>query len=99
MHKPVPTRYGRSIKEESPKRSKFDYEAMKGAATHKNPATRKEAFTEYFERFGEFPSYLFENEPKIDQQLFDTMQDLLKDPETSKEMQKGITALLDRLSS
>lgn len=99
MHKPVPGRYGRSIKEESPKRSKFDYQMMKEAATHKNPANRKQAFIEYFERFGEFPSYLFDNEPKIDQQLYETMQDLLKDPETSKEMQKGITTLLDRLSS
>lgn len=99
MRKPVSTRYGRPIQDDAPKRSKFDYQEMKEAATHKDPAKRKQAFLEYFERFGEFPSYLFENEPKIDPQLYETMQDLLKDPEMSKEMQKGITTLLDRLPS
>lgn len=99
MRKPVSTQYGRSIQDDAPKRKKFDYQEMKEAATHKNPETRKKAFTEYFERFGEFPSYLFENEPKMDPQLHETMQDLLKDPETSKDMQKGITTLLDRLPS
>ncbi len=94
-------RYGRSGDKTSldtPKKGKFDYEVMKEAATHKSPAVRKQAFIEYFERFGEFPSYLFENESKIDERLLETMQDLLKDPETSNEMQKGIETLMARLS-
>lgn len=70
---------------------------MKAAAAHKDPAVRKQAFIEYFERFQEFPSYLFDNASKIDENLYQTMQDLLKDPATTKEMQKGIEALLDRL--
>ena len=85
--------------EDTPKRERFDFETMKAAAANKNPATRKQAFIEYFERFGEFPSYLFDNEQKIDERLYETMQDLLKDPETTKEMHKGITALLERLPS
>lgn len=72
---------------------------MKAAAANKDPAVRKQAFIEYFERFAEFPSYLFDNEQKIDDRLLETMQDLLKDPETSKEMHKGITDLLERLAS
>ncbi|MBI4093449.1 hypothetical protein HY417_00640 [Candidatus Kaiserbacteria bacterium] len=72
---------------------------MKAAATHKDPAVRKRAFIDYFERFAEFPSYLFDNEVKIDDRLFETMQDLLKDSETTKEMHKGIEALLGRLPS
>ncbi len=82
-----------------PKKEKFDFETMKAAAAHKDPAIRKKAFIEYYERFEEFPSYLFDNEHKIDDRLFETMQDLLKDPETSKAMQKGIEALLGRLPS
>lgn len=84
-----------SMKE--PKREKFDFEMMKAAAAHRDPAVRKQAFIEYFERFAEFPSYLFDNEREIDKNLFQTMQDLLKDPATSKEMHKGIEALLARL--
>jgi len=80
-----------------PKREKFDFETMKAAAAHKDPAVRKQAFIEYFERFQEFPSYLFDNQSKIDESLYQTMQDLLKDPATTKEMHKGIEALLDRL--
>ena len=82
-----------------PKREKFDFETMKAAAAHKDPAVRKQAFIEYFERFQEFPSYLFDNQSKIDESLYQTMQDLLKDPATTKEMHKGIEALLDRLPS
>lgn len=88
-----------STRDETPKREKFDFETMKAAATHGDRAVRKQAFIEYFERFSEFPSYLFDNEQKIDDVLYETMQDLLKDPATTKEMQKGITALLDRLPS
>ena len=80
-----------------PRREKFDFEIMKASAAHKDPAVRKQAFIEYFERFAEFPSYLFDNEREIDQNLYQTMQDLLKDPVTSQEMHKGIEALLARL--
>ena len=88
---------GKSVKE--PKREKFDFETMKAAAAHKDPAVRKQAFIQYFERFEEFPSYLFDNEQRIDERLFETMQDLIKDSETTKAMHKGIEALLERLPS
>ena len=83
--------------DDRPKRDKFDYEAMKAAAVHKDPAVRKAAFIEYFERFQEFPSYLFDNEHQIDERLSATIQDLLRDEETTKEMHKGIKALMERL--
>ena len=85
--------------DDAPKREKFDYETMKAAAGSDDPAVRKQAFIEYFERFEEFPSYLFDNEPKIDDRLLQTIQDLLKDPETTKAMHKGISALMERLPS
>lgn len=95
-------RYGRTggnPASDAPGREKFDFETMKAAASHKNRTVRKAAFIEYFERFAEFPSYLFDNEEKIDDQLYETIQDLLKDPETTKEMREGISALLERLPS
>ena len=87
------------MKGKEPKREKFNFAAMKAAAAHPDPAVRKQAFIEYFERFEEFPSYLFDNQQKIDERLLKTMQDLLKDAETTKEMHKGIEALLERLPS
>lgn len=104
MNKPLSAPHGRRFKSNanrtsSPRLAKFDFETMKAAATHKDRAIRKKAFSEYFERFTEFPSYLFDNEVKIDDVLFETMQDLLKDSATTKEMQKGIEALLERLPS
>ena len=86
-------------REEEPKREKFHYETMKVSATNSDRAIRKQAFIKYFERFGEFPSYLFNNEQKIDDRLYQTIQDLLKDEATTKEMHKGIEALLERLPS
>ncbi len=85
------------VHDDAPKRERFDFEIMKAAAANSDRAIRKQAFIEYFERFAEFPSYLFDNEQKIDDRLNETMQDLLKDPATDKEMHKGILALLDRL--
>lgn len=70
---------------------------MKKAATDPDRAVRKRAFVEYFEEFHEFPSYLFDNEQAIDSHLFDTMQDILKDPETTKTVQVGVDVLLRRL--
>lgn len=81
------------------KREKFNFEKMRAAATHKDAVVRKKIFVEYFERFGEFPSYLFDNDTKIDETLLETMQDILKDPETPKPMQVGAEALLRRLPS
>ena len=81
------------------KREKFNFETMKAAATSDDPLVRKTAFIEYFERFKEFPSYLFNNEQKIDLRLAVTMRDLSKDENSSKELQDGITALLNRLPS
>lgn len=72
---------------------------MKKAATSSDRGTRKEAFMEYFEEFQEFPSYLFENESKIDSRLFETMQDILKDPAISKVVRMGVDTLLMRLPS
>lgn len=72
---------------------------MKAAASSNDRAHRKQAFIEYFERFNEFPSYLFDNTAKIDDRLLETMQDLMKDTEISKDMLKGIDALMERLPS
>jgi hypothetical protein len=79
--------------------AKFNFEEMKKAATSDNPVVRKNIFTEYFTRFGEFPSYLFDNENGLNEQLSQTITDLKNDPETTSAMQKGLALLLNRLSS
>src|SRR3990167_256462 len=56
-------------------------------------------FAECFERFGEFPSYLFDNENGIDDLLSQTIEDLQKDPAITIAMKKGIDLLLGRLPS
>ena len=81
------------------KPAKYNFEKMKSAATSDNPSIRKAVFLEYFERFGEFPSYLFENEGAVDARLQRTIDDLRKDPTTTTAIQKGIDALLLRLPS
>ncbi len=83
----------------TPKQPKFNFEELKAGATSPNPAVRKKTFEEYFERFEEFPSYLFDNSPTIDSRLFQTIQDLVNDPETSRTMQKAITVMMQRLPS
>jgi hypothetical protein len=83
----------------APKKEKYDFEKMKAASTSNDSGTRKAAFIEYFERFSEFPSFLFDNDVKIDPRLAETMQDLSEDKESSKALLNGITALLDRLPS
>lgn len=80
----------------NPKLEKFDFEKMKAAAASDNPVIRKRVFFEYFERFGEFPSYLFENEGKIDSRLQRTIDDLRKDPGITKEMQKGDRSITEQ---
>ena len=79
------------------KRDKYNFEAMKSAATSPDPQVRKKIFVEYFERFEEFPSYLFDNSERIDMRLYQTIQDLIRDPETPKNMQKGLALLIARL--
>ncbi len=85
--------------QKEPKQEKFNFEKMKAEATSKNPDVRKKTFREYFERFEEFPSYLFDNSDRIDDLLLETIQDLTKDSETTQAMQKGITNLMRRLPS
>ena len=81
------------------KKPRFDFEELKAAATSLNAKIRKNVFVEYFERFEEFPSYLFDNTNGIDERLAETIRDLQSDPETSKTMQKGIATLMQRLPS
>lgn len=80
-------------------REKFDFEKMKHDATHTDAGVRKRIFIDYFERFAEFPSYLFENDHGIDERLSHTIEDLLRDPEISKEMRSGIELLQRRLAA
>ena len=86
-------------KEPKEKIAKFNFEEMKIAATSNDVRVRKNVFIEYFERFEEFPSYLFDNTDGIDSRLRETIQDLKSDPETSKTMHKGIETLMQRLPS
>lgn len=83
------------VKEPKPK--KFDYEEMRAAATSEKPEVRKAAFLEYYERFGEFPSYLFDNKDTVDPLLHATIQELLNDPESSKTLLKALDMLIMRL--
>lgn len=83
--------------EKKPKKEKFDFEQMKLAATNDNPSVRKRAFIEYFDRFEEFPSFLFDNESAVDARLRRTIDELLEDPLTTKELRRGIDSLLQRL--
>jgi hypothetical protein len=81
------------------KKPKFSFQELKTAATSINAAARKQVFLDYFEMFEEFPSYLFDNEHRIDPLLSETIEDIKKDPATSDKMQRGIVALLQRLPS
>ena len=80
-----------------PKREKFDFEKMKSAALSDDATVRKASFIEYFERFSEFPSYLFDNEQHTDVRLLKTIQDILNDPGITNELRIGIDSLLRRL--
>ena len=86
-------------KEPKEKKAKFNFEEMRAAATSENSETRKNIFIEYFDRFGEFPSYLFDNESGIDSRLSQTIEDLRKDPDIKESLKKGLVLLLDRISS
>ncbi len=86
-------------KDPKEKVAKFNFEDMKAAATSNDPRIRKNVFLEYFERFGEFPSYLFDNENGIDSKLSQTIEELQKDPAATDAMKKGIASLLNRLPS
>lgn len=82
-----------------PKKKKFDFEKMKAAALSDDSAVRKAEFIEYFERFNEFPSFLFDNQRSIDPRLKATIQDLSVDKNSSQALLNGIKALLCRLPS
>ena len=81
-----------------PKKSKFNFEELKAAATSQDIDTRVETFRDYFERFEEFPSYLFDNEHGIDARLAETIERLQKSLSTSEKMHAGIALLLERLA-
>ena len=85
--------------QKTPKPPRFNFEELKAAATSLNAKIRKKIYEEYFERFEEFPSYFFDNSNGIDERLSETIRDIQNDPETSKSMQKGIAALMQRLPS
>lgn len=55
-------------------------------------------FREYFERFEEFPSYLFDNDHGIDAMLAETIERLQKSLSTSEKMQAGLVLLVERLT-
>ncbi|MEK7106829.1 MAG: hypothetical protein AAB899_01410 [Patescibacteria group bacterium] len=82
---------------DSRKKTKFNFEELKTAATSENAVVRKKVFEEYFEQFEEFPSYLFDNTDGIDSKLSETIRDIENDPETSARMRKGIVQMLNRL--
>jgi oligoendopeptidase F len=81
------------------KKSKFNFEELKAGATSPDAKVRRKAFEEYFERFEEFPSYLFDNTNGVDTMLAETIRDIENDPETPKNMRKGIEVLMMRLPS
>ncbi|MDP3965899.1 MAG: hypothetical protein Q8Q13_03815 [bacterium] len=90
--------YNDTVKD-SRKKTKFNFEELKTAATSENATLRKKVFEEYFEQFEEFPSYLFDNEGSIDSKLAKTISDIENDPDTSARMRKGIAQMLNRLPS
>lgn len=79
------------------KLSKYNFEEMKAAATSEDPTIRKAIFGDYFDRFKEFPSFLFDNEHGIDERLQRTIQDLQNDPTSTDAIKKGIARLVERL--
>lgn len=90
------TRYTEAVKK-TPIKPKFNFEQLKTLATHLDIHVRMKAFTEYFEMFEEFPSYLYDNTAAIDETLLSTVQKLREHPDTSKKMKIGIELLLNRL--
>lgn len=81
------------------KPAKFNFESLKTEATSDDPVVRRNMFIDYFERFQEFPSYLFDNEGHADARLSQTIRELRDDPGVSKAMLKGIGALIERIPS
>jgi len=79
------------------KRSKFNFEELKAGAMSESADVRKKIFQEYFDRFEELPSYLFDNSETIDDRLLRTIQDFKNDPETTQRLHKAIDMLMQRL--
>ena len=92
-----PARATMRVMAKAEKKIKFNFAELNAGATSTNPNVRKKTFQEYFEKFQEFPSYLFDNSQGIDSTLKQTIQDLEKDPETTEAMQKGLALLLQRV--
>ncbi len=92
------TRYTEAVKK-APTKAKFNFEQLKTTATHLDIRVRMKAFTEYFDMFEEFPSYLYDNSSGIDETLLSTVEKLRENPDTSKQMKIGIELLLNRLPS
>lgn len=84
-------------KTQKPQVKKYSFAETKILATSPHRDVRKAVFLEYFERFSEFPSYLFDNEREIHIDLWLTAQDILADRDSSKEVCKGIEQMINRL--
>lgn len=79
------------------KKPKFSFEKLKEEATSPNVRIRMASFRAYFEQFEELPSYLFDNERRIDDMLLETVNALQKDSGTSTAMKKALVLLLERM--
>lgn len=85
------------MKNDSKKLPKYSFADMKIAAMSDDAVVRKKEFCDYFERFGEFPSFLFDTDAGVDQRLLDTISDLKSDPLVSDDIKRGIARLVERL--
>lgn len=85
------------MKNDSKKLPKYSFADMKIAAMSDDRDVRKKEFCAYFERFGEFPSFLFDTESGIDKRLLDTIADLKSDPLSTDELKNGLARLMQRL--
>ncbi|MBI5456448.1 hypothetical protein HY969_01780 [Candidatus Kaiserbacteria bacterium] len=79
------------------KADKFNFQKLKDDATSPDANVRKNIFIEYYERFEEFPSYLFDNSGGIDKLLLQTIRDLSNDEDVPENVHKGISLLMERL--
>jgi hypothetical protein len=87
------------VTQRDPKKSKYNFEELKAGATSPDVETRAAAFRDYFERFEEYPSFLFDNERQLDPRLAETVQYMQSHGETSEKMLQGLKLMLDRLPS
>ncbi len=90
-------RYGGRSEQTKLKRVRFDFNKMKQEAMHEDDHVRKRVFLEYYERFAEFPTYLFDERSGIDPRLQKTIEDIRNDSSMTPAVLKGIEALVLRL--